>query len=145
LRAWEDFDVRLHQLIADRTGNSVLAREIRKLHDIARLIHHQLETVLVGGPRIRPEERSEFRTIDWREHGGILGALKSGKPDDCRAAMEAHIRSASQYNARLFTTPDPGEAGKGAAATSHPGVTAMDGEDRVGGVRRLSGVRCKDG
>jgi DNA-binding GntR family transcriptional regulator len=116
-KACDDFDAGLHLLIADRTGNPILAREIRKLHDITRLIHDQLERVLVDGPRSGPGERREFRTSDWREHVGILAALKSGKPDDCRAAMVAHIRSASQYNARLFTTPDRGQDGHGAAAT----------------------------
>jgi DNA-binding GntR family transcriptional regulator len=116
-KACDEFDVGLHLLIADRTGNPILAREIRRLHDITRMIHDHLETVLTGSPRIGPGEGREFRTIDQREHLGILAALKSGKLDDCRAAMVAHIRSASQYHARLFTTPATGQDGNGAAAT----------------------------
>jgi DNA-binding GntR family transcriptional regulator len=116
-KACAEFDVGLHLLIADRTGNPILAHEIRRLHDITRMIHDQIETVPMGGPHIGPGERREFRTIDWREHVGILAALKSAKPDDCRAAMVAHIRSASQYHARLLTTPDRGQDGNGAAAT----------------------------
>jgi DNA-binding GntR family transcriptional regulator len=107
-RACDAFDVGLHQLIANRTGNPIMAREVRRHHDMTMMIHDQLETVLIGGRRIDPEERWEVRGISWREHVGIIAALKSGKPDDCRAAMVAHIRAASQYKACLFSDSDPG-------------------------------------
>ena len=117
LRACDEFDVGLHQLIAERSGNPILAREIRRLHDMTMLIHDQFETVLIGGRRIDPGKRWELREIGRREHVRIIAGLKSGKPEDCRAAMVAHIRSASQYHARLFTTPATGQDGNGAAAT----------------------------
>jgi DNA-binding GntR family transcriptional regulator len=102
-------------LIADRSGNPILAREIRKLHDMTLVIHDQLETVLIGGRRVDPEERWEIRRIGWREHVEIIATLKSGRPDDCRAAMMAHVRSASRYKAKLFTDPDTGQDENGKA------------------------------
>jgi DNA-binding GntR family transcriptional regulator len=114
-RAIDELDVGLHQLVADRSGNPILAREIRKLHDMTMLIHVQFETVLIGGRRIDPGERWEVRGIGWREHLDIIAALKSGKPEDCHAAMVAHIRSASQYKARLFTAPELDQSGNGTA------------------------------
>jgi DNA-binding GntR family transcriptional regulator len=128
-RMSDELDVGLHQLIADRSGNPILAREIRRLHDMTMLIHDQFETVLISGRRIDPDERWELREIGWREHVEIIAALKSGKPDDCRAAMVAHIRSASQYKARLFTDPDPGQEEKGKDGPSSEGLTpGRDGQ-----------------
>ena len=130
-KAWDDFDVGLHRLIADRTGNPLLAHEIQRLHDITRLVHEQFVTTDAGGARIRRGERPEFRTIDWREHVGILAALKTGNPDDCRAAMVAHIWSAFQHNTRLFTTAEPDPSGNGAAAAGTPITEDMEARQQV--------------
>ena len=80
-KTFDEFDVGLHRLIADRSGNPILAREIRKLHEMTMLIHDQLETVLIGGRRVDPEEQWEIRRNCWREHVKIIAALKSGKPE----------------------------------------------------------------
>jgi DNA-binding GntR family transcriptional regulator len=109
----DEFDVGLHQLIAERSGNPILAREIRKLHDMTMLIQDQFETVSLGDQRINPDVRWELKQLGWREHVQIIAALKSGEPDDCRSAMVAHIRSASRYKARLFAVPETGPDGDG--------------------------------
>ena len=116
LKACEQFDVALHGLIAERSGNPILVREIRKLHEMTLLIHDQLETVLIGGHRVDPDEQRELRSMGWREHLRIVAALKSKMPERCRAAMVAHIRSASRYKAQLMPSADAdpnrnGEAG----------------------------------
>ena len=53
-KAFDEYDVGLHRLIADRSGNPILAREIRKLQDMTMLIHDQLESFLIGGRRVDP-------------------------------------------------------------------------------------------
>ena len=83
LKASDEFDVTLHGLIAERSGNPLLVREIRKLHEMTLLIHDQLETVLIGGHRVDPEEQRELRSMGWHEHVKIVAALKSKKPDRC--------------------------------------------------------------
>ena len=79
------------------------------------LIHDQLETVLIGGHRVDPEEQFELRSMGWREHIKIITALKSKKPDRCRAAMVAHIRSTSRYKAKLMPLSDSGPDWNGEA------------------------------
>jgi DNA-binding GntR family transcriptional regulator len=116
LKSSDEFDVALHGLIAERSGNPLLVREIRELHEMTLLIHDQLETVLIGGHRVDPEEQRELRSMGWREHVKIVAAPKSKKPERCRAAMVAHIRSASRYKAQLMPSSDSdpnrnGEAG----------------------------------
>jgi DNA-binding GntR family transcriptional regulator len=114
-KATDEFDVGLHSLIAKRSGNPLLVREIRKLHEMTLLIHDQLETVLIGGHRVDPEEQWELRSMGWREHIKIVAALKSKKPERCRAAMVAHIRSTSRYKAQLMPPSDSGLNGNGKA------------------------------
>jgi DNA-binding GntR family transcriptional regulator len=114
-KASDEFDVTLHGLIAERSGNPLLVREIRKLHEMTLLIHDQLETVLIGGHRVDPDEQWELRSMGWREHIKIVSALKSKKPDRCRAAMVAHIRSTSRYKAQLMPPSDSGPDGNGEA------------------------------
>lgn len=114
-RTFDAFDVGLHRLVAERTGNPILAREIRKIHDMTMLIHDQLELILIGGRRVDPEEQWEIRRNCWHEHVAIIDALKSGKPEACRAAMVAHIRTTSQYKARLMPPSDAGRDGDGEA------------------------------
>jgi DNA-binding GntR family transcriptional regulator len=115
LKACDEFDVGLHGLIAERSGNPLLVREIRKLHEMTLLIHDQLETVLIGGHRVDREEQWVLRSMGWREHIKIVAALKSKKPDRCRADMVAHIRSASRYKAQLMPASDSGLNGNGKA------------------------------
>jgi DNA-binding GntR family transcriptional regulator len=114
-KAFDEYDVGLHRLIAERSGNPILAREIRKLHDMTMLIHDQLESVLIGGLRVDPSEQFEIRKSCWEEHNAIVAALKSEKPKAARAAMVAHIRTTSQYKARLMPPSGSGRDGNGQA------------------------------
>lgn len=107
--ACDEFDVGLHWLIADRSGNPVLAREIGKLLDMTMRIHDQLETVLIPSHRIDPGEPGELRRMCWHHHVAIIDALKSGKPDDCRRTMVTHLRATIQFKAGLMPPSDPGE------------------------------------
>jgi DNA-binding GntR family transcriptional regulator len=105
-KCFDEFDVGLHRLIATRSGNPILAREIQKLQDMTMMIHDQLETVLISGCRVDPDEQWEIRRNCWDEHIEIVGALRSGKRGACRAAMVAHIRTTSKYKARLMPESD---------------------------------------
>jgi DNA-binding GntR family transcriptional regulator len=72
-------DEDLHTMIADSSGNAVMAQIIRDLRVTTRMFE------LSGLPsRIRP---------DCEEHLTIITALESGDPARARAAMEQHIRS----------------------------------------------------
>lgn len=72
-------DEELHTLIAEASGNAVLAQIIRDLRVTTRLFE------LSGLPsRIRP---------DCDEHLDVIAALETGDPVEARAAMERHIRS----------------------------------------------------
>jgi DNA-binding GntR family transcriptional regulator len=113
-KSFDEFDVGLHRLIAKRSGNPILAREIQRLQDMTMLIHDQLESFLIGG-RLDPEEQWEIRRNCWNEHVEIVAALKSGKPKACRAAMVAHIRTTSQYKARLMPPSESGRDRNGQA------------------------------
>jgi DNA-binding GntR family transcriptional regulator len=127
LEACDEFDVTLHALIAERSGNRLLVREIRKLHEMTMVIHDQLEAFLIGGHRVDLEEQWELRRTGWREHSKIVSALKSGNPDRCRAAMVAHIRSASQYKARLMP---PSGSGEGENGEVHQNAEVSGGRSR---------------
>lgn len=72
-------DEKLHNMIADASGNNVMAQVIRDLRVTARIFE------LSGLP-------SRFRP-DTEEHLQIIVALKSGIPADARDSMVAHIRS----------------------------------------------------
>lgn len=72
-------DEKLHNMIADASGNTVMAQVIRDLRVTARIFE------LSGLP-------SRFRP-DTEEHLQIIEALKSGIPADARDSMVAHIRS----------------------------------------------------
>jgi len=99
---FDAFDVGLHRMIAVRSGNPILAREIRRLQEMTMLIHDQLEFVLIGGCRVDPGERLEIRRNCWVEHVRIVAALRSGKPKACRAAMVDHIQTTSRYKSLLM-------------------------------------------
>lgn len=72
-------DEDLHTMIADGSGNAVMAQMIRDLRVTTRMFE------LSGLPsRIRP---------DCDEHLAIIAALESGDAARARAAMESHIRS----------------------------------------------------
>ncbi|WAP66909.1 GntR family transcriptional regulator [Jiella pelagia] len=72
-------DERLHEMIADASGNEVMAAMIASLRITTRLYE------LSGLP-------SRFRP-DTEEHIAIIEAIRMGDKDEARAAMQAHIRS----------------------------------------------------
>lgn len=72
-------DERLHEMIADASGNDVMAGMIRTLRVTTRLFE------LSGLP-------SRFRP-DTEEHLAIIRALRSREPAAARSAMAGHIRS----------------------------------------------------
>lgn len=74
-QACQKFDLELHRTIAERSGNRLLARKIRKLHDQVQLVCRPTTQRLV-------------------EHRQIISALKG---NDCHAAIQAmanHLDSA---------------------------------------------------
>ncbi len=72
-------DERLHDMIAEASGNDVMARMIKSLRVTTRLFE------LSGLP-------SRFRP-DTEEHLAIIRALRSRQADAARASMTGHIRS----------------------------------------------------
>ncbi len=74
-------DEKLHDMIADASGNNVMAQVIRDLRVTTRIFE------LSGLP-------SRFRP-DTEEHLEIIAALKSGDSARARASLVAHIRSLS--------------------------------------------------
>ena len=72
-------DEKLHEMIADASGNDVMAKMIATLRITTRLYE------LSGLP-------SRFRP-DTEEHIAIIDAIRSGDPETARVAMQVHIRS----------------------------------------------------
>lgn len=79
-----EFDAQLHRLIAARSGNPVLAREIGRYHDLVQLVRER-----VG------DQRSAL-ALAHRQHLEILAALKANDPVRSRQAMIEHIRTSCQ-------------------------------------------------
>jgi DNA-binding GntR family transcriptional regulator len=83
-------DIELHRLIALRSGNPLLAQEIRRLHDLIQLVH-------------RPIAQHDGRlTEELRQHLRIIAALKAGDRKASRKAMLDHLRSACQAQIRCM-------------------------------------------
>lgn len=72
-------DEKLHDMIADASGNDVMAATIRELRVATRIFELSGLT-----SRFRP---------DTEEHLVIIAAIKSGDPEGARESMQAHIRS----------------------------------------------------
>jgi len=96
--ACHKFDVELHRLIASRAGNPVLAQEIEKFHDLVQLV------------RERTASYTETMALAYRQHLGIIAALKAGDGDAARQAMIEHIRSSCEVAVRCAMERAP-EAG----------------------------------
>jgi DNA-binding GntR family transcriptional regulator len=75
---WE-VDSRFHRMIADKSGNAVLAKHI---HDL------RVKTHMFNMDRV--PERFE---IGHREHLAIIGALRRGDRDAARDGIQAHIEN----------------------------------------------------
>jgi DNA-binding GntR family transcriptional regulator len=91
--AIKEFDTEFHRLVATRSGNPIIAREIIKLHAMTLLIQEQLESVLIETGRDEVAKRYENRRINFDQHQEIISALRSGSPTACRRLMVAHIRT----------------------------------------------------
>lgn len=72
------FDDRLHDTIAERSGNPFLAKLIREMRRYTKIFERQTVPA-----RYKP---------GVEDHRRILGALATGKPEDARKAMAEHIR-----------------------------------------------------
>jgi DNA-binding GntR family transcriptional regulator len=80
---YHTFDVELHRLVAARSGNPVLAREIAKYHDLVQLV------------RARTAKLPATLELAHQQHLAIVAALKAGDAAAARQAMIEHIRSSS--------------------------------------------------
>jgi len=107
--AFEEFDVGLHQLVAARSGNPILARDICKLLDTMILVHDQLERILIGVGQIESDIPKEIRRESTRQHLEIVSALKSGDAVASRKAMVEHVRASCAMKVCLLA--EIGQAG----------------------------------
>jgi DNA-binding GntR family transcriptional regulator len=78
------FDRELHRVLAERSGNPVLAGEIRRYRGLVQLVRNQ-----VGGAEGALDAA-------FREHRAILDAVAVGDGDRAAALMAGHIRAASE-------------------------------------------------
>ena len=83
-----ELDRELHRLIALRSGNPVLAVEIRRFHDLVQLM------------RNRVDDGAGALTHALGEHRAIIDALRGGDAAKARAAMTHHIRLSSAVAVR---------------------------------------------
>lgn len=105
--AFDRYDVELHRLVAERSGNPLLAREIAKLHGLTVLIHDQLESFLIRTRQILTDEKFEIRTMCWHQHVNLVAALRAGDPAECRRVMVEHLRATYDFKIRLVPPSDP--------------------------------------
>jgi DNA-binding GntR family transcriptional regulator len=75
-------DMELHRLIAVRSGNPILAKEIYKLHDLVQLIHKPVA------------DRRGRLDRELGQHLLIIRALRAGDRPAATRALLAHLRSA---------------------------------------------------
>jgi len=87
------FDVELHRLCAERSGNPVLADEIRKYRDLVQLVRNQVGE---GGGAM---ERA------FREHVALVDALAAGDAEAAARTMADHIRGAARAAVSRFPCP----------------------------------------
>jgi DNA-binding GntR family transcriptional regulator len=92
--AQDELDDELHCLIATRTGNPILAREIRKFTYMMLIVYRQLEREL--GTEDKDMVQAKIRKEALREHIRIIAALKAGDPAASGRAMIDHVRAASE-------------------------------------------------
>lgn len=107
LAACNAFDFELHGVIAARSGNPVLAREIAKLHRLTMVVHEQLEPILIRGGRYGPEDQRRLRRVGFEQHRRILQSFRSGPASACRQAMVEHIRYNCEFKVGLMPDAAP--------------------------------------
>jgi DNA-binding GntR family transcriptional regulator len=103
--AFDRFDAELHGLIAERSGNPLLAREVVKLQRMSMLVHDQLESSLIDSHRLSTGGRVEARGLFWRQHVAIVDALRAGDASATRREMIDHLRTSCEYRTRLVASP----------------------------------------
>lgn len=102
LEAVNDFDQELHAIVAARSGNPVLAREIGKLHQLTMMLHEQLEPILIRGGFYGPEDQLQLRRACFEQHCRIVELFRNGSAAACREAVIDHIRFSCDYKAGLM-------------------------------------------
>jgi DNA-binding GntR family transcriptional regulator len=105
-------DLELHRLIATRSGNPILAQEIRKLHDLLHLTHR---TVV---------DRKEQVDVELREHLQILAALKAQDLRASRQALLKHLRTGCAFLVRCAFHGPAGDETRAPDASSIPAAVA---------------------
>ncbi|AZQ67007.1 FadR family transcriptional regulator [Silicimonas algicola] len=88
---YEAWDVSLHRLIAESTGNALLLALFDQLNQVRRAV--AWDTVVRASDRPAPSHTS------FAEHDRIVQAIRSRNATEAHAAMRAHLGSVS---ARLF-------------------------------------------
>ncbi len=83
-----ELDHELHRLIAERSGNPILAQEIRKLHDLVQLVHKPVA------------DRHDLLARERREHLQIVERLQAGDRQGSHKALLAHLRLSCQSQVR---------------------------------------------
>jgi len=91
-----EVDSRLHDLIAESSGNVFLANEIGRL----KILFRSFRDITWQ----RDEEHSDFHRFEVEscEHLNIVEALIDGKPKEAARAMAKHIRSGIKYWSRAL-------------------------------------------
>lgn len=104
-------DITFHRVIAQASGNAVLAALIESL--ASRTVRGRLWRGLT-------EEGADQRT--HREHGAVLRALRAGDPERARIRMSAHLLEVEDF---VRSTPDLDDstADTPANSSSHPTTT----------------------
>ena len=89
-KRWNKFDAALHDLIAVRSGNELLAREIVRFRDLMMLLRDQL-SFSKGAVELAAEQHAE-----------IIASLKKCDPDRSSQLMRKHIRTFADLHVKMF-------------------------------------------
>lgn len=100
------FDLALHRTVAQRSGNPLLAVEIRQLHELVQLGRHKIG-----------DEPDAFQAA-WDEHCRILTALREGRVQAAHDEMVRHIRSSCSFAMRRVAAEQSSVAAASVAAAS---------------------------
>jgi DNA-binding GntR family transcriptional regulator len=98
-------DSRLHDLIAESSGNAFLAKELGRLKILFRVFRDVSWE--------HDENRNDYRRLaeEADEHLAIVDGLLAGAPRKATRAMARHIRSGARYWSRALPGPGNGSAG----------------------------------
>ncbi len=93
---WNKFDAALHDLIAARSGNELLAREISRFRDLMMLLRDQL-SFSKGAVQLAA-----------KQHAEIIAALKKCDPDRSSQLMRKHIRTFADLHVKMLREREHG-------------------------------------